>query len=211
MSEFTDRVEDALIHFEDSGYKHHIQNNFKINDGLASGNNFYTLLKGFGSDMPISISRVNIITITKRLYTSPIVLFKEWSWINDELKTAIKRMVSSEEELGNVKVSGGGVSCIVEIKESEVYLHKVKSICEICRKFNSKNLGAHISIKYNAINGADIFVIKSGKMDRSEEIIDEIKKSFEVDEDFVPNGQIILKLRSDKIKIDDRIYNISDK
>lgn len=211
MSEFTDRVADALIYFEEQGYTHHIQNNFKI--GGTVGGNFYTLLKGVTDDRPIVVSNVRSISLSKKTYISSVVSFKEWIWANDELKTAIRRIVSSDEELENIKIIGGGISTTIEIKESEVRLQKIKSLCDICRKFNSRNLGCHISLKYNEVDGIDILLVKNSKVYNVDEILPEIQNHFEIEEYGTDNvdkweNQIVAKLRSDKIKVNDRTFSL---
>lgn len=102
--ELKDKIEDALIHFEDAGYSFQIQHVLFCNDrshefqiGLADlqkafvWSKLYDMLKKGTSNDEMEFGDRLFIRLQRR----SIMSWKEYQWYQSELKTAISRMINN--------------------------------------------------------------------------------------------------------------------
>jgi hypothetical protein len=91
--ELKDKIEDALIHFEDAGYKFLSHYEFFLDSNV--GNKTYDLLKKIEHNDKVEFGDRIIV----RIYRDKIMNWKEYQFYQSQLKTAITRMTNDVEKV----------------------------------------------------------------------------------------------------------------
>jgi hypothetical protein len=106
--ELKDKIEDALIHFEDAGYSFQIQHVLFCNDRSHDrfGSKLYDMLKNGSSNVVTEFGTRIFIRLQRR----SVMSWKEYRWYQSELKTAISRMT---DNLDVVEISEGEATDII--------------------------------------------------------------------------------------------------
>jgi hypothetical protein len=131
--ELKDKIEDALIHFEDAGYSFQIQHVLFCNDRSHDrfGSKLYDMLKKGTSNDEMEFGDRLFIRLQRR----SIMSWKEYQWYQSELKTAISRMTNNFD---NVEISEGEATDII-IKGKTWKFKNLKELADKCKYFNANN------------------------------------------------------------------------
>jgi len=134
--EIKDKIEDALIHFEDAGYPYLINYEFVLGHRVTScstvGNKTYDLLKKIQHNDRVEFGDRLIVRIYRH---KKIMNWSDYQFYHSELKTAIKRMT---DDFDKVQISEGEYTDIL-IPGSTWEFQNIRQLTEKCRNFNAHN------------------------------------------------------------------------
>ena len=131
--ELKDKIEDALIHFEDAGYKFQITQDFFCNDNAFENfnKNVYDLLKKVRDNDVYEFGDRIFISLEKK----HTLYWKEYQWYQSELRTAINRIT---DKFDNIEVRETQNTDIT-IKGKTWKFKNLKDLTEKTRYFNYNN------------------------------------------------------------------------
>ena len=136
--ELKDKIEDALIHFEDAGYSFQIHYDFFCNpiDWIAGryGNKLYDVLKKVNTDDSCDFGdRIYINLSVKK----NVLSWKEYQWYQSELKTAVTRMTDNFDNVNIINTTDSQTG--IEVKGKTWKFKNLKELAEKCKYFNANN------------------------------------------------------------------------
>ena len=137
--ELKDKIEDALIHFEDAGYKYLITYEFFLDSNV--GNKTYDLLKKIQHNDKVQFGDRLIVRIYRN---SKIMNWTEYQFYHSELKTAITRMTN---DFDKVQISEGEYTDIL-IPGNTWEFQNIRQLTEKTKYFNFNNNDASNLIIY---------------------------------------------------------------
>lgn len=139
--ELKDKIEDALIHFEDAGYKYLITYEFFLNSMV--GLKVYDLLKKIQHNYKVQFGDRLIVRIYRN---SKIMNWTEYQFYHSELKTAITRMTN---DFDKVKISESeGEYTDILIPGNTWEFQNILKLTEKTKYFNFNNNDASNLIIY---------------------------------------------------------------
>lgn len=145
--ETKNKIEDALVHFEDAGYTFHINNLF--------GNKAYDFLKGISTNDEVEFGDKISISLYQK---DDKMSWKEYQWYQSEFKTAISRMT---DDLDRVTISNTtDYKTLIEIKCHTWNFKNIKKLTEKTRYFNSNNNLSDLIVypEYHVNDGIALYV-----------------------------------------------------
>ena len=137
--ELKDKIEDALIHFEDAGYKYLITYEFFLDSNV--GNKTYDLLKKIQHNDKVQFGDRLIVRIYRN---NKIMNWTEYQFYHSELKTAITRMTN---DFDKVQISEGEYTDIL-IPGNTWEFQNIRQLTEKTKYFNFNNNDASNLIIY---------------------------------------------------------------
>ena len=137
--ELKDKIEDALIHFEDAGYKYLITYEFFLDSNV--GNKTYDLLKKIQHNDKVQFGDRLIVRIYRN---NKIMNWTEYQFYHSELKTAITRMTN---DFDKVQISEGEYTDIL-IPGDTWQFQNIRQLTEKTKYFNFCNNDASNLIIY---------------------------------------------------------------
>lgn len=137
--ELKDKIEDALIHFEDAGYKYLITYEFFLDSNV--GNKTYDLLKKIQHNDKVQFGDRLIVRIYRN---NKIMNWTEYQFYHSELKTAITRMTN---DFDKVQISEGEYTDIL-IPGNTWKFQNIRQLTEKTKYFNFNNNDASNLIIY---------------------------------------------------------------
>ncbi len=130
--EIKDKIEDALIYFEDAGYS------FNINHGFYCDNRFddkvYDLLKKVNTNEDVDFGDRIYISLNGR---KSVMSWKEYQWYHSELKTAITRMTDNLDNINIINTTDSQTG--IEINQKNWQFKNLKDLSDKCKYFNANN------------------------------------------------------------------------
>ena len=135
--ELKDKIEDALIHFEDAGYSYKIYHDFFCSGRFSD--KVYDLLKKVNSNEDVEFGDriyISLWTSTNN-YNDNVMTWKQYQWYQSELKTAITRMTDNLDSVNIIKTTDSKTE--IEINEKKWKFKNLKDLSEKCRYFNANN------------------------------------------------------------------------
>lgn len=139
-----EKIEDALIHFEDAGYKTFGESKISISDDRfvmsdRDENGLYEMLKKIVDDGSYELKH----HIMMGVKIDEVQKFDKWVWINQEFKTAVSRVFSNLEDIDinvlNSKISASKINKIWEFKN-------LRDLAKKCAYYNGNNGQKMVSI-----------------------------------------------------------------
>ena len=152
--ETKERIEDALVHFEDAGYDFQIHYDFFC--GGRFGGKTYDLLKKINTDDVVEFGDRIYVNLVQK---SQIMSWKEYQWYHSELKTAISRMTEKLDDVTILNTTDHNTG--IEIKGNTWKFKNIRHLTEKTRYFNYNNNGFSellIYPEYHVTEGIVIYV-----------------------------------------------------
>lgn len=170
--ELKDKIEDALIHFEDAGYPYLINYEFFLDSNV--GNKTYDLLKRIQHNDKVEFGDRLIVRIYRH---KKIMNWTDYQFYHSELKTAIKRMTDNFDK---VQISEGEYTDIL-IPGSIWEFQNIRQLTEKTRYFNFNNNDASNLIiypEYHVTEGIALYVreILTDSKDKRFDIFNDLLK-----------------------------------
>jgi len=130
--EIKDKIEDALIHFEDAGYSFNINYDFFCNGRF--GSKVYDVLKKVNTDEDVEFGDRIYISLNGR---KSVMTWKEYQWYQSELKTAITRMTDNFDNINIINTTDSQTG--IEINQKVWKFKNIRELTEKCKYFNANN------------------------------------------------------------------------
>lgn len=218
MSEFIDKIKDALIYFEDKKYKIGVHQIVRIDDMDGPSKMIYPLFKEIDTDDLITINigyKVQIITPYEDVNHHPIKMksYEEFVWFNNTLVVAIKRIT---DDISNIEIINSPNQADLFIPYKSFEICNVKSLTDMCKRFNSKNMGSNITPRMDMEGNLQLTLNKSSNKDDSD-MIKLMENNFKIkkiinDPTIIDFGsKIIAELSLDELKNGKRTFSIYDR
>lgn len=150
-SDFKDKIEDTLIHFEDAGYSFNIHYDFFCNDRF--GSKVYDVLKKVNTNEDIKFGDRFYIQLNSG---KSVMSWKEYQWHQSELKTAITRMTDDFDNVNILKTTDGETG--IEINGKTFEFRNIKDLTDKCKYFNSLNNSISVYPEYHVEEGIALYV-----------------------------------------------------
>lgn len=152
-----ERVEDAMVHFDDSGYQWHQFFIFGFGEDITQYRvGLSDILKTENSNEPINLNVCIRVTILKK---SAVITFGDWNEYNSNLRTAIMRM---NRKGGNVSVQSSGTQDTIVIGMGSYKVRNLKLLSDYIREFNREwsFQSLTVSLKYHPETGIGIYIME---------------------------------------------------
>ena len=139
-----EKIEDALIHFEDAGYKTFGESKVSISDDRfvisdRDENSLYEMLKKIVDDGSYELKH----HIMMGVKIDEVQKFDKWIWINQEFKTAVNRVFPNLDDI-NINVSNNKISAS---KINKIWKFKnLRDLAKKCAYYNRNNGQKMVSI-----------------------------------------------------------------
>jgi hypothetical protein len=200
--DINDKIEDALIRFEDAGYKYTIQHLF--GDGKNNYPSIYDLAKST-DDSKVEVSQVSCISIINDKSGNRFMSWDQYSWFQSELKVAISRMTNN---IKSVEILDNNTSVIIALKIRSWTFKNLKKLSEKCRYFNANNGSTNLSVSpvFHPEDGIGIYVREiplGSKMNRFELLDSSTKKVYKTREEveYIQGHKITKTYRIESSKV----------
>jgi hypothetical protein len=140
--ELKDKIEDALIHFEDAGYSFQVHYDFFCNPIDCNtgryGNKVYDVLKKVSTDDSCDFGDRIYINLSQK---KNVLSWKEYQWYQSELKTAVTRMT---DNFDNVNIINSSILTTdsqtgIEINGKTWKFKNLKELADKCKYFSANN------------------------------------------------------------------------
>jgi hypothetical protein len=157
--ETEDKIEDALIHFEDAGYNFNISHQLSCDD--RGGDKTYDILKRVITDDEVEFGdKISITLYHKAHYLkgNQVMTWKEYQWYQSEFKTAILRMTDNLD--GVTIFNTSDYKTLIEIKGDTWNFQNIKKLTEKTRYFNANNTFNNLIVypEYHVYEGIVLYV-----------------------------------------------------
>ena len=156
-----EKIEDALIRFEDAGYQYLIEFRFEYDDNTYPS--IYDLIRKVDNDSKVEVYLVCCISLIHKNNTTKFMSWDKYSWFQSELKVAISRM---SDNIDNVEVLDTTLSTLIRIKEKSWSFKNLKTLYEKCKYFNANTEQISISPVFHPEEGIVIYVKEITKAKR---------------------------------------------
>lgn len=157
VSDYKDKIEDALIHFEDAGYSFNIYYDFFCNESRGSrfGNKVYDLLQKNNTDENVKFGDRFYIQLNSK---KNVMSWKEYQWHQSELKVAITRMTDNFDNVNIINTTDSQTG--IEINGKTWEFKNLKNLVDKCKFFNKESLNNSISVypEYHVEEGIALYV-----------------------------------------------------
>jgi len=176
--EIKDKIEDALIHFEDAGYSFNINYDFFCNGRF--GSKVYDVLKKVNTDEDVEFGDRIYISLNGR---KSVMTWKEYQWYQSELKTAITRMTDNFDNINIINTTDSQTG--IEINQKVWKFKNIRELTKKCKYFNyNNNIASNLVIypEFHTEEGIVVYV--------REILTKPDEKRFDIFNDFLSTDEI---------------------
>lgn len=167
-NELREDIEDAFIYFEDNEYSYNIESIFDmstVNRNVISNTKVYDLAKKILDNDEYTFT----YNISIHLRKLSVMSWRDWTWYNNTLSTALKRLSSISDD---ISISQDDKT-IIRIGIGKFVYKNIKKLADMCKYFNSHNeFGAtgkgHLlcGLEYDPSEGIVCYIRESPLYDR---------------------------------------------
>ena len=176
--EVKDKIEDALIHFEDAGYSFNINYDFYCNGRF--GSKVYDVLKKANTNEDVEFGDSIYISLSGG---KNIMTWKEYQWFQSELKTAVSRMTDSSDNVNIIKTTDSQTG--IEINQKVWKFRNIADLTDKCKYFNYNNNIASNLVIYPEFHTEEGIVVYAREI-----LINPGEKRFDIFNEFLSTDEI---------------------